>query len=182
MKDKHTPKYYKRKYRGFPISDNVRNCFLSGMYYCYKDVNRSDGWEAVQLDIKYGSKKLYHRVYFPLEREGESVHKFNKRFSEAKCMMERVMAAFLNRDTRAKINRDTYEGGVFDYFREFQKIYLKNELFTVPLVIKVIRNSSGFISLPRYGEFIRQDDENGENFSYTEYEKKILEKYDFLQS
>lgn len=165
--------------RQFQTGENITGCHLRGLKYHSKDISSPNGWEAIDFYFERGTRQLKHRFFFPLERMDEPSDKWYEKFCYVKCQVERIGICYLGRETMADINRRCVKGGVDDYFKELEKEFKKINYRDIDVVLKVTKDAkTGYPRIPYFGEFIRRDEEGGKNFSFSEYEKKILNKFD----
>lgn len=168
---------YRKKSSGFPLGENVKNCKLVGYYYIPTE-NTGKDWWAFQFDFRRGTQVLNKRFYFGDRSSYESDLKYWRAYTIKKTQMERILLTYFSREEMREANKACIEKNVYEYFMRTFKLYKEKDVVNTPVVLKVIKSNKGYLDLPMFGEFIRKDGENGEDFEYSDFEKKIIEKYD----
>lgn len=177
MRKKNKSPFYRKMHKGFPVGENIDNCYLKGFFYIPKETSGKD-WYAFQFNFKRGTSTLYQRYYFKDKDRYKSPESYWKSQTINKTQIERILSTFFSRDEMREINIGCINKNIYEYFMLSYKLYKEKGVKDTPVILKVVKDREGYIELPSFGEFIRPDKEGGEDFSFSDFEKKIVKKYD----
>ena len=155
------------KFKEFPISPLVRNCFLKKIAYASGE---KDGkkYEFMEISFNKEDKWLNERFYNPIRTEYETLKEYHSARQRIRRCLEHLASTFFDTEGMRELLKNP--GGTFkSYVELFSSMMEQINYKNISIDLKTVRYN-GRVRLPRSPFFIKRTGDMRIEFFYSQKE------------
>lgn len=163
------------KYKEFPVSLLVSNCYLKRIEYGYGE--STDKYEYISLAFNKDNRWLNARLYNPIRTKYGSQKEYQSARSRLRRSLEHIASTYLDTEEMVELFHVDYTN-FKDFAESFVDTLTRRNIKSISIDIKTSKYQ-GRVCLPTSPFFMKLSNSDEIEFRYSEYELKNIAD-DFL--